>query len=138
MEGLGGVWLLSINNKVVKKYWVAGFTLLEVLAVVVILGILTAIAAPSVMGIIDQVEADVCEVNRGELESAFETELHLKDMDYSDALFAKFLIEYGEEICPDDGNVYYVNGEVECSEHGGDTQNNGDTGGDEDGEVPYL
>ena len=45
-----------------------GITLLELLVVIVVLGIIAAIAVPSVLGVIAKTEEDVCEVNRDEVE----------------------------------------------------------------------
>ncbi|WP_099354707.1 type II secretion system protein [Fredinandcohnia onubensis] len=112
-----------------------GITLIEVLAVVVILGILTAIAVPSVMKVIESTKEDVCDSNRVELERAFEAELSLKGIEATGALFGQWLLEFGEDNCPEDGEFYYVNGEVECSVHG---EGNSDDLEEEEDEVPYL
>lgn len=50
-----------------------GLTLIEVLVVVVISGILAAIAVPGVIGLIEKTQEDVCEGNRVELESKYKT-----------------------------------------------------------------
>ncbi|MFE7063732.1 type IV pilin protein [Sutcliffiella sp. NPDC057660] len=54
----------------VKKKFLSdnyGITLMEVLVTVVILGIIAAIAVPSIKGLISKTEADVSEANRLEL-----------------------------------------------------------------------
>ncbi|THE09488.1 prepilin-type N-terminal cleavage/methylation domain-containing protein [Bacillus timonensis] len=112
-----------------------GFTLVEVIGVVFILGILAAIAVPTVMSIIENAKRDVCNVNRGKLEREFETELQLNGIDYSESVFNQFLVEFEEEICPVGGEFYYADGKVECSVHGEDTEEDKDKG---NGEVPYL
>jgi prepilin-type N-terminal cleavage/methylation domain-containing protein len=112
-----------------------GITLIEVLAVVVILGILTAIAVPSVMKVIEGTKEDVCDSNRVELERGFEGELSLNGIEATDALFGQWLLEYGDDNCPDGGVFHYVDGEVECSVHGEGDSDDVEEGEDE---VPYL
>ncbi|WP_396126082.1 type II secretion system protein [Cytobacillus firmus] len=57
MYFLGGI---KINSK--------GFTLVEVLAVIAVLGIITAIALLSIGGIIEKSRRDVCDANTVEIE----------------------------------------------------------------------
>ncbi|KPB05744.1 type IV pilin protein [Bacillus sp. CHD6a] len=109
-----------------------GLTLVEVLAIVVILGILAGIAVPSVLGHIRKTENEVCDVNTSELTKNYHQELVLLDKEHSDVKFVSFLLEHGEYVCPVDGTFHYVDGEVECSEHG-------EVEGTEDeGDVPFL
>lgn len=107
-----------------------GLTLVEILAVVVILGILAAIAAPSVLGLIMKTEADICDVSSSELEKKYHQELVLKDSAHSDVEFTSFLNK-NDYVCPVGGTYHYVEGEVECSEHG-------DINEEDDGDVPFL
>ncbi|MCA1320230.1 prepilin-type N-terminal cleavage/methylation domain-containing protein [Bacillus tianshenii] len=95
-----------------------GLTLVEKLAVLVILGILTAIAVPSVLGHIKKTEAEVYDVNSSELEKRYHQELVLEGEDHSDVIFSSFLLEHGDNVCPVGGTYRYVEGEVECSKHG--------------------
>nr|WP_309098425.1 type II secretion system protein [Fredinandcohnia onubensis] len=125
----------DISKSFVSRLGSSGMTLIEVLAVVVILGILTAIAVLSVMKVIEGTKEDVCDSNRVELERAFEAELSLKDIEATDVLFEQLLLEYGDDNCPDDGDFLYVNGEVECSVHG---EGNSDDVEEGEDEVPYL
>ncbi|MGY3718126.1 pilus assembly FimT family protein [Sutcliffiella cohnii] len=108
-----------------------GVTLLELLVVIAILGILAAIAVPSMLGVIADTEADVCEVNREEFEKQYERSLILEGVSNQVTKFEQFLREYGQEICPVGGSITYVDGEVECSVHGED-------GGDHEEDVPFL
>lgn len=107
-----------------------GLTLVEILTVVVILGILAAIAVPSVLGHIKKTEDEVWDVNSSELEKRYHQELVLKDSSHSDVEFISFLNE-NDYVCPVGGTYHYVEGEVECSEHG-------DINEEDDGDVPFL
>jgi Tfp pilus assembly protein PilE len=106
------------------------------MAVVVILGILAGIAVPSVIGVIEKSKKDVCDVNVLQLERMYETYLDLESIEHSDVVFVQYLQDYGQEICPEHGDISYVDGEVHCSLHPGDNEG-GDS--DEEGEsVPFL
>lgn len=48
-----------------------GLTLIELLAVIVIIGLLSSIAVISVLGLIKDTEEDVCEANRWQLEKDY-------------------------------------------------------------------
>jgi hypothetical protein len=68
----------------------------------------------------------------------YESFLDLEGIEHSNIIFAQYQQDYGEDICPENGDISYVDGIVRCSLHprddgGGD----GDNGGDEV-EVPYL
>jgi type II secretory pathway pseudopilin PulG len=107
-----------------------------VIAVVAILGILFGIAIPSVIGTIEKSRRDVCRVNVVELERMYETYLELEDIEHSEVVFAKYLEYYSEDICPEDGEISYFDGRVNCSLH---PRENG--GGDRDSEgegVPFI
>ncbi|OIJ11259.1 hypothetical protein BKP37_16585 [Anaerobacillus alkalilacustris] len=114
-----------------------GITLIEVLAVIVILGILAAVAVPSVMGLIENSKEEVCNVNMVRLERMYETELALKGIEHSEAKFSQYLQEYGEDICPDDGEISYVDGVVQCSVHSR-TEEETEDEDEDDGGVPFF
>lgn len=105
---------------------------MEILAVVVILGILAAIAVPSILGYIKKTEAEVCDVNSSELEKRYHQALVLEGKDHSGVIFSSFLLEHGDYVCPVGGAYHYVDGEVECSEHG-DVDDE-----EEEEDVPFL
>ncbi|MGD6776275.1 type IV pilin protein [Sutcliffiella horikoshii] len=109
-----------------------GLTLLEILAVVVILGILAAVAVPSVLGHIKKTEAGVCEVNSSEVGKIYHQELALEDKGHSDVEFTSFLLKHDEYVCPGDGTYQYIDGEVECSVHGEVEET------EDEGDVPFL
>lgn len=111
-----------------------GLTLLEVLAVLVILSILVLIAVPSIFSRIEQAKAEVCQTNRIELVRSYERNLTLEDKVHNELLFAMHVREFGERICPENGVITYVDGEVNCSVH---TVNDHEED-EEAEEVPFL
>jgi len=111
----------------------SGFTLLEVLAVIVIFGILASIAVPAVGHLIEKAEGDVCEVNRREVSRWYHDHLVLGGVEHSDVLFLQFL-EHFSNTCPIGGNYGFVDGEVVCDLHGDEDVEESD----EDESVPFL
>lgn len=83
----------------------SGLTLIEIIAVVVVLSIVSAIAIPSILGIIDNTEEDVCHANRLEIERKFERHMDIYNVEFSEGLFEQHLSEYGEEVCPVGGEI---------------------------------
>jgi prepilin-type N-terminal cleavage/methylation domain-containing protein len=113
-----------------------GLTLVELLAVIVILGIVFSIAVISLAGTKEKVEEDVCDANRMELENQYGRNLLLEDVEHSYVVFTSFLTEFGSEVCPVGGVVSYYDGHVDCSVHSDEVDEEEDSG--EDGGVPNL
>lgn len=109
-----------------------GFTLIEIMTVVVIIAIIAGSVVPSVLGMLDLAKEDACEVNIVEVEREYQMHLVMDIVKHTDKLFASYLKRY-DEICPDDGEVTYADEKVECSLHPGDMVADG-----KDGEVPYM
>jgi prepilin-type N-terminal cleavage/methylation domain-containing protein len=114
-----------------------GFTLVELLAVIVILGIVFSIAKISLGGTRERVEEDVCAANRVELENQYKGHLALEVVEHSDVMFSTFLKEFdSDEVCPVGGVITYTDGHIDCSVHSPGVSvehNSGNEGG-----VPFL
>jgi len=123
------LWIRKLKGIFNKK----GLTLVEVLAVLVILGIFVVIAIPSISSSIEKANTEVCHTNRVELEESYEMELTLENLVNNEKLFTMYVREFGEQICPENGVITYVDGEVNCSVH---TVNDHEE--DNEGEVPFL
>jgi prepilin-type N-terminal cleavage/methylation domain-containing protein len=82
-----------------------GFTLVELLAVNVILGIIFSIAVIFLGGTKERAEEDVCAANLVELEIQYRGQLALEDVEHSDAVFTSFLNEFGSEVCKVGGAI---------------------------------
>ena len=93
-----------------------GFTLVELLVVIAVLSIISAIALVSFSGVIETFQAKTCAYSAGVLEKNYEFYLELSDQVHSDDLFKEYLIKEGN-FCPTNGNIKYVDGTVYCSEH---------------------
>lgn len=98
-----------------KQRRVNGFTLIEVLIVLVILSIIIAIAVPSVIKVIEKSKKEICYVNQLEIERMYEQFLELEGLDHSGEQFKQFMLS--NNYSADHGEYSYIEGKVRCSIH---------------------
>jgi len=65
----------------------AGFTIVELLLAIAILGTLTALAVPAVSQLIERSERESCEISVKLVEEHYHSFLLLEGLDHTDALF---------------------------------------------------
>lgn len=111
-----------------------GFTLVELIIVIAILGIIAAIAVPRLTGLIGMTEERVCDANRKTVERLYSA--FLLENDHEDSLFNQFLTENFDEVCPAGGVISYKNGKAKRSVHEDGSEGDEDEGPGE--EVPWL
>ncbi|MEG1657623.1 MAG: prepilin-type N-terminal cleavage/methylation domain-containing protein [Oscillibacter sp.] len=98
-----------------------GFTLMEMLIVVAIIGVLVAVAIPTFTGSLDRAREATCAANRRSLQAQLAVEQMLtqaKDLE------AVSNTEQGKAwlnsfVCPSGGSVTVENNLISCSKHGG-------------------
>lgn len=108
-----------------------GFTLVELIVVIGILVILMVIAIPSFNSYTEKVREQVCDTNCRELDRIYRAYLITEGLNHINQIFEGYIIQYGKDICPEDGNIRYDNGQVRCSLHTNKDE-------DDEEEVPYL
>lgn len=97
-----------------------GFTLIELIAVLVISSIILLFAVPSVLNNIAYAKTQVCYSNQAQIERTYKERLLLEGSEHTDTLFEETLAEFYEDLCPEHGEISYVDGKVICSLHGSD------------------
>jgi prepilin-type N-terminal cleavage/methylation domain-containing protein len=123
---------LTFKNK-------SGFTLVELILAIAILGILTAIGIPRMFDLAEKTQRATCLANRAQLERFYNVYLDSEELEHKASLFDRITIEYfdGKDICPKKGIISFVEGNLTCSIHMEEDQTDQD---DQDNgeEVPYL
>ena len=113
-----------------------GFTLIELIMVIAILGIIAGIAVPRLIGYKSMAEESVCGSNRKTVERIYLAFLVENDIDNEESIFNQFLIENFDEICPVGGVITYEDEKVKCSVHRNEEQPPEEESPGE--EVPWL
>lgn len=132
--------ILRIKEMKIEKV-ISGFTLIEVIVVIAILGMLAGIAAPRFSGYVQHAKQAVCASNLGTVDRFYVAKIEMDELEHTDLVFEAFLMDYEDDLCPLGGTYSYVDGQVTCSIHDeGESDGDGesDDGGGDDGEVPYL
>lgn len=122
-----------LKDKIRKVKYEKGFNLIELIIVIAILGIISAVLVPSLLGTTERAKKKVCSVNSIKAEKMYEIYLYEEGEEHSKIIFDKYVQQYEKDICPDSGIVTYEDRKIKCSIHSlgrDDEQNNGD--------VPYI
>ena len=122
--------ITSRNKRILNN----GFSLVELIVVIAIIAILASVTVPYFICYIEMAKKEVCNANCLQVERMYETYLVMEELEHSDVIFIEYLYENGENICPDHGDITYLDGKVQCSKH--DRDNGSES--DDDGDVPFL
>jgi prepilin-type N-terminal cleavage/methylation domain-containing protein len=122
---------ISKNRKLNK-----GFTLIELVVIIAIISILSAIAVPRFIHYTAFAKETVCKTNCGQAERMYEAFLIEEDIENTDIIFDQFMLENYSDICPKDGVIYYLDGKINCKIHEGISGNIDEPYDPEDPEDP--
>jgi prepilin-type N-terminal cleavage/methylation domain-containing protein len=123
------------GTRKVKKSYNQGFSLFEVIVVMVVLGCLISIAVPRYNGHLERVTQQACNENCMQLERMYHVCLLMENKEHTCYVFDEFLRKYEGNLCPGNGDIKYVHGKVRCILHSEDVANESDK---DDGSVPFL
>ena len=111
-----------------------GFTLVELVVVMSIISIIIVIAVPLYKNYIGETVYRVWKFNLSQFERKYHVYLLMENKEHTNNVFDEFFQNNKEIICPDNGDIKYVNGKVRCMLHSEDKAN----GNNDDGSVPFL
>lgn len=97
-----------------------GITLIELIVVLAILGIISAIAVPRFSGYTTLAKKRICITNLAQIDRLYSAFLAMEGKDHTDILFNQYIMENGSDLCPEGGFISYVDGHVLCSIHADD------------------
>lgn len=100
---------------------------------IAIISILASIAIPSYFSYVKKAKETVCNANCMQIERMYEAHLKLENIEHTDLVFEQFLQEYCQNVCPEHGDITYVDGKIKCSVHTREDDSKND-----DGDVPFL
>lgn len=126
--------IIRLHRTRMFKFDNKGFSLVELIVVIAILGIIIAIAVPRLVGYRSLAMERVCESNRDTALRLYE--VFLQNENRGESSFNRFMIENFDKICPSGGVITYEEGKVKCSLHK-DTSDN-DVEEPPGDEVPWL
>ncbi|NBL00834.1 MAG: type II secretion system protein [Erysipelotrichia bacterium] len=94
-----------------------GFSLIELILVITLIVVLAGVTIPKVTGFISIANERACLLNRSNLNRTYHAFLFLNDYDHINSLFYHFLVDNYGNICPNSGEIIYMEGDVICSIH---------------------
>lgn len=95
----------------------SGFSLTEVIAVLAVLSILSAILIPIIGGMIRSVQTNICHMNMKKANDYYEAWLLVNSKDHNEISYRHFCNTYTQKLCPIGGEPVYSNGSIHCSIH---------------------
>lgn len=131
-----------LSNRFIKqlsKEIQSGFTLIELMVVVTILGILVMITVPSALSTVEKARQKACLFDMKQLERMYRTYLIIEEIEHTDMVFNQFLLQYEYDRSGEKCEPNFVDGEVQCSKHIEDKGTESEEHDEETGdEVPFL